>query len=389
MTQIQTDPQNDLQKNGKVAKENEPTEPEQPVKPDPNKPQTDPEKNGKVAKKNEPTQPEQPVKPDPNQPQTDPEKNGKVAKKNEPTQPEPIKPDPNKPQTDPEKNGKAKENEPTQPEQPAKPTLIEQKPWEKIPKPLLIIGAIALLAGVGYGAYRLFFYNPDPEGLELSGRIEGYETDVSAKIGGRIAQVSAREGDTVKSGQLLVQIDDSDLRAQLQGAIARVNVAKERVESSRKQLPILQAQLQQASLTTTQSTQDSQGRVLEAENAVSESRSNLVQSQANLVQAQGRQRRTNQLYAEGVVAAQQLDDDNATLGVNQAKVAAARQLVRSAQGRLTQAQATLQNTPIRAAAELQVQNQISQAQTEVLVSQQSVRDALATQVKLCPQVRRS
>jgi HlyD family secretion protein len=147
-----------------------------------------------------------------------------------------------------------------------------------------------------------------------------YETDVSAKIGGRVAQVSVREGDSIKLGQLLIQIDDSDLRAQLQGAIARVRAAQERLQRVRQQLPVLQAQLQQASLTTEQSSQDSQGQVLEAENAVDQARSNLVEAQASLVQAQARQRRTSQLYAEGAVAAQQLDDETATLA-NTASVA--------------------------------------------------------------------
>jgi HlyD family secretion protein len=287
-------------------------------------------------------------------------------------------------QTDPQ-NGKAvEEHELAQAEQPTKPDPVEQKqkPWQKIPKPIQIIGAIVLLAGIGYGVYRLFFYSPDAEGLALSGRIEGYETDVSAKIGGRVAQVSAREGNTVKPGQLLVQIDDSDLRAQLQGSVARVSAAKERLQSARQQLPVLQAQLKQASLTTDQSTQDSQGRVLEAENAVDQARSNLVEAQASLVQAQSKQRRTSQLYEAGAVAAQQLDDDNATSNVNQAKVAAAQQQVKSSQGRLTQAQATQQNIPIRAAAELQVQKQIDQAKTDAAVSQQEVQDALATQAQI-------
>ncbi|MBD2020895.1 HlyD family secretion protein [Leptolyngbya sp. FACHB-36] len=258
----------------------------------------------------------------------------------------------------------------------------QKKPWQKIPKPVRIVGAIVVLAGLGYGIYRLFFYSPNAEGLFLSGRIEGYETDISAKTGGRVTNVAVREGDTVQPGQLLVQIDDSDLRAQLQGAIARVRAAQERLQRARQQLPVLQAQLQQASLTTEQSSQDSQGRVLEAENAVDQARSNLAEAQASLVQAQARQRRTRELYEAGAASAQQLDDDNATLGVAQARVAAAQQQVKSAGGRLTQAQATQQNTPIRAAAELQVQRQIDQAQTDISVSQQEVRDALASQAQI-------
>jgi len=75
----------------------------------------------------------------------------------------------------------------------------------------------------------------------------------------------------VKPGQLLVQIDDADLRAQLRGAAARVRAAQERLRRALA-LPILQAQLQQANLTTQQATQESQGRVSETENALAAAR---------------------------------------------------------------------------------------------------------------------
>ena len=262
------------------------------------------------------------------------------------------------------------------------PQTPSQKRKQGIPKPVRILATIALLAGVGYAIYRLFFYQPEPDGLFLSGRIEGYETDVSAKIGGRIANVAVREGDIIKPGQLLMRIDDSDLRAQMQGADARVGAAQERLERVRQQLPILQAQLSQANLTTQQVTQESQGQVLEAENAVAVARAQLVEAQANLKLTQIKQRRTRELFAQGVVSAQQQDEDEAEVDTAQARVVAARQQVQAAQGTLTQAQATLRNTPIRAAAALEVQRQIAQARTDVSVAQQEVRDAQATQAQI-------
>lgn len=245
-----------------------------------------------------------------------------------------------------------------------------------------LLAAIALLAGVGYGVYRLFFYQPEPEGLFLSGRIEGYETDVSAKTGGQIAEVAVREGDLVKPGQLLVRIDDANLRAQLQGGEARIRAAQERLERARQQLPILQAQLEQANLTTQQAAQESRGRVLEAKNALAAARAQLVEAQANLKLAQAEQRRTRELFAQGVVSAQQRDQDDAQAEAASARVVAARQQVQSAEGTLTQAQATLSNPPIRAAAALQIQKQIAQARTDVSVAQQEVRDAQAARAEI-------
>lgn len=170
-----------------------------------------------------------------------------------------------------------------------------QKPKRRIPKPLLILGAIALIAGVVYGVYRLFFYQPEPPGVFLSGRIEGDQTDISAYIGGRIAEVAVREGDVVKPRQLLVKIDDADLRAQLRGA-ARVRAAQERLQNRRQQLPVLQAQLEQANLTTQQATQDSRGRVAQAKNALAAARAQLVEAQADLKLAQANQRRTRDFF---------------------------------------------------------------------------------------------
>lgn len=265
---------------------------------------------------------------------------------------------------------------------PSEPQHPLQKPKRGLPKPVRILAMIALIAGVGYGVYRLFFYQPEPDGLFLSGRIEGYETDVSAKIGGKIATVAVREGDVVKPDQILVRIDDAEVQAQLRGATAQVRAAQERLQRARQQLPILQAQLQQANLTTQQAKQESQGRVLEAENALAAARAELVEAQATLKLAQANQRRSRELFAQGVVSAQQRDQADAELSTAQARVAAVRQQAQAAQGTLTQAQATLRNTPIRAAAALEIQKQIAQARTDVSVAQQEVRNAQAAQAEI-------
>lgn len=274
--------------------------------------------------------------------------------------------------------------QPFEPQQSPPPELQPpaNKPRRKIPKSVKIVGAIALLAGVGYGIYRVFFYQPEPPGLFLSGRIEGRQTDVSAKIGGKIEQVAVREGEMVQPGELLVKLNDSELRAQLQGAAARVSQAQERLERARQQIPVLQAQLHQANLTTQQVAQESQGRVVEAENALAAVRAQLAEAQENLRLAEVRQRRTNFLYAQGAVSAQERDEANAAVGVAQARVKAAQQQIQSAQGRFTQAQSALDNPSIRAAAAQQIEKQIDQAQTDVSVAQQQVRDAQAAQAQI-------
>ncbi len=266
------------------------------------------------------------------------------------------------------------------------PTQVEDTQPSKqprgMPKLVKLLAAVAFLAGLGYGVYRLFFNQPEPNGLFVSGRIEGYETDVSAKTGGKIAQVAVRQGDVVKPGQFLVQIDDADLRAQLRGAEAKVRSAQESLKRYRQQLPILEAQLQEANLTTQQVQQESQGKVSEAENSLAAARAQLVEAQSNLKLAQARQRRYRELFTQGAVAADTRDEYDTGAETAQASVNAARQQVQSSQGTLVQAQATLRNQPIKAAAALQIQKQIVQADTDIAVAQADVRNAQAEQAEI-------
>src|SRR5580704_14985082 len=63
----------------------------------------------------------------------------------------------------------------------------------------ILIVALVLL-GVVLVMWRLFFATPRlPAGIvPLSGRIEGDDSAVAPKTGGRILEMSVREGDTVK-----------------------------------------------------------------------------------------------------------------------------------------------------------------------------------------------
>ncbi len=62
--------------------------------------------------------------------------------------------------------------------------------------------------------------------LHLTGFIEAQETHVAAEVGGRIRSIRVEEGDVVRTGDLLITLDDSLLQRQLALADARVQKAK-------------------------------------------------------------------------------------------------------------------------------------------------------------------
>lgn len=87
--------------------------------------------------------------------------------------------------------------------------------------------------------------------IEASGTIEAREVTVSSELGGKLIKVKKEEGDSVKKGELLAEVDSEVLQAQVEQAEAGVEIAKLNLEAAEdrgieKQIDIAKAQLRQA-----------------------------------------------------------------------------------------------------------------------------------------------
>jgi len=71
-----------------------------------------------------------------------------------------------------------------------------------------------------YLIWRLFFATPavPPNIVALSGRIEGDDSAISPKTGGRILDIRFREGDSVKAGEVIAILSDEQIRDRAAGA---------------------------------------------------------------------------------------------------------------------------------------------------------------------------
>ena len=76
------------------------------------------------------------------------------------------------------------------------------------------------LSQLGCNGTALGFKRENP--LLFSGTLETREIRVGSKAGGRVVSVSVQEGQTVKTGDPLVQLDMADLEAQRAQAVARI-----------------------------------------------------------------------------------------------------------------------------------------------------------------------
>ncbi len=88
-----------------------------------------------------------------------------------------------------------------------------------------VLLVVAALAVGGPFALRILNSGGAPAIL-VTGNMEATQVDVSAKIAGRVLSLRVREGDRVTEGQLLVRLDDAELKAEVERAEAALKSAE-------------------------------------------------------------------------------------------------------------------------------------------------------------------
>lgn len=86
-------------------------------------------------------------------------------------------------------------------------------------KKLLAIVVVLLLVSLGVGSLWYLQHN-HPVSSGVSGTIEVDEARVASRYGGRVGKIFAQEGDTLKAGQVLVELEAAELRARREQAVA-------------------------------------------------------------------------------------------------------------------------------------------------------------------------
>ena len=271
--------------------------------------------------------------------------------------------------------------------------ILEGKQSKKI-RLLLPLGV--LLAGAGLSVVY-FLSQPKAETvLQLSGRIEGYETNIGTRVPGRIESVAVREGSEVERGQIIVRLDDEEVRAQLEAIEAQLAAAQEKEEQARLQIDVIKSQIRQAQLNLQQAVEDTQGQVNEAEANLAVTEAELLKAQAALKEARSElnlatveRDRYQQLVASGAVPQDTFDQAQtrwetaqAKLEVQEAEVNAAEKKVSAAQGALTQTKTTRLNPEIRSAELDSLNKQLIQTQSQLKAAQNEVANVKAQQQEI-------
>jgi membrane fusion protein YbhG len=104
-----------------------------------------------------------------------------------------------------------------------------------------IIMIVAFLAAALYFGFRVYS-NRDDGKLRASGTIEAVEVNVSPETAGKVKEALVEEGQTVKAGDPVLQLDDSLLTAQRQVAESGVDSAQNSLLAAQNAYNLAQAQ---------------------------------------------------------------------------------------------------------------------------------------------------
>jgi len=119
----------------------------------------------------------------------------------------------------------------------------------------VVLVVVALVALAGVGLWALSRRTPHTAGLAVTGTIEARDVDLSPKTAARITAIRVEEGSRVRRGDIVIQLDDAELAADVARLEAGVRVAqaqladlvagarKEEVAESRAQVARAEASL--------------------------------------------------------------------------------------------------------------------------------------------------
>lgn len=97
-------------------------------------------------------------------------------------------------------------------------------------KRLVLLALIVLFVVVAATGISYVLSSRKPVAIETTGTVEGIEVNLSPKISGRIAYICCNEGDSVKEGQTVVELDNEDLKASVELAKAGIEKAKSEID---------------------------------------------------------------------------------------------------------------------------------------------------------------
>jgi HlyD family secretion protein len=249
----------------------------------------------------------------------------------------------------------------------------------RVKKKWILAAVILLAAALYYVRTRLKTSGFGEAFISGNGRIEATEVDVATKLNGRIQSILVDEGDFVKAGQPVAQMQIDTLEAQRDELRAQYHQAIQAVGSAEAEVAARESDKAASLAVVAQRESDraaAQAGVSQRESDAVAAQAVVIQRESELDAAQRRLARSQTLSKEGASSIQELDDDRARVGSSRASLAAAAAQGSTAKSAIgaAQAQAAMADAAINAAKApvRSAEAMIAAARTQVAGSQLTV-----------------
>jgi membrane fusion protein (multidrug efflux system) len=248
----------------------------------------------------------------------------------------------------------------SKPEIPSKEEKSVARPesrWQKYVTPLLV-GLLALAVLITVTRNWNSWEGGKAEQVTDDAYVRGDLTPLSTKVSGIVREVSVSDFQGVHQGELLVQLDDDDYRANVAQASAAVAAAKAGIENNRRQKQLQQAKIERAL-----------AGVSQAQAEISAAQAGIAAAQADLDRTLSERRRQEALMETNSTTRQKVEQ------VVAAEEGAHAQLL-SRQAALEQARAMLSSSQAAVDAERRGLDVLDSQQFQLIADQQAKEAAL-------------
>src|SRR5438876_7766003 len=203
----------------------------------------------------------------------------------------------------------------------------------------LIIAALIAIAGSSIGGYGIYVHNRGvvavqagsvirqdlTQTVSANGEIKPKKyVNVSSNMMGRIVRLPVKEGDRVREGSLLVQLESIQSEADVRSAEASFDAAQTELEGM-------------------------SASIRSAEATVASAKAEITRSQADLARAKQNFSRAEQMTREGLIAKEQYDRAKADFDISSAQLNAAKARLAQAEAQEAQALTQRASTALRIA----------------------------------------
>lgn len=256
--------------------------------------------------------------------------------------------------------------------------ISERRDTKKRGRPYRVLGVVGAVILTSIGGYLWLTHNQESTD---DAQVEADVVPIGSRLFGQVEHVYVKDNQRVMAGQVVVSLDNADLRAKRDQAAADLDTAKAQADAADAQVRLTEASARGNLLTAKAAVVGSAEQAQGTASQIAASEAAVKRAQADAERSQSDLERTEQLMASNAATAQQLEHDKAVALVAeaavdeaQARLQAARQTRGVALSQVAQARGHLDQTA-------PVDSQIGVAVANSALAKARVRSAEA-QLKL-------